>query len=211
MKLSLLGPPGSGKGTYSELLSKEYNLTVVAIGRELRKMSKTPLGKMLKEKYWAKGRLIPSNYAMDILRKHISKKGYILDGFPRELKEAKMFDKMDRLDAVIVLNLSQNSVLKRLRGRLQCSRCGRTYHLSKAPPKKDMLCDKCGIRLYERIDDKEIKVIKERFKVYRNETGPVIKHYRRMGSVIDVDGEGSVETVFKRVEKVIHLILLTRP
>ena len=96
MKISLIGPPGAGKGTFAAELSKKHKIPVISIGRELRNMQNTKFGKMLKEKYWGKGKLIPSKYAMDILKKSITKKGYILDGFPREVPEAKMFEKIEK-------------------------------------------------------------------------------------------------------------------
>lgn len=204
MKISLIGPPGAGKGTFAAELSKKHKITVIAIGRELRKMAKTKLGKMLKEKHWEKGKLIPSKYAMDILRKKISKKGYILDGFPREVREAKMFEKIDKLDAVVLIKVSQKTILDRLHGRLQCRKCGRIYHIRNNPPKRDKLCDNCKIKLYERIDDKKEEVIRERFKVYHKETEPVINYYRKKGLLREVSGEVSIPEVIKNIEKVIR-------
>lgn len=204
MKISLIGPPGSGKGTYATELSKKYNIPIIAIGRELRRMANTKLGKMLKEKYWSKGNLIPSKYAIDILKKKITKKGYILDGFPREIPEAKMFEKIDKFDAVIFIKVSKKTILERLHGRLQCKKCGKIYHIKNKPPKKDRLCDKCNEKLYERTDDKEEKIIKERFKVYNEETKPVIKYYKKKGLLKEVSGEGSISKVIKNIEKAIR-------
>ncbi|MDP2906693.1 MAG: nucleoside monophosphate kinase [Nanoarchaeota archaeon] len=204
MKIALIGPPGSGKGTYAAELSKKYKIPIVAIGVELRKMVNTKLGRMLRDKYWGKGDLIPSKYAMDILKKNINKKGYILDGFPREVDEAEMFEKIDMLDAVIFVKVSEEIILDRLHGRLQCRKCGKIYHIRSNPPKKDRLCDKCKTELYERIDDKDEKVIRERFKVYREETEPVIKYYRRKGLLKEVNGEGTVSEIVKKIEDVIR-------
>jgi len=203
MKISLIGPPGAGKGTYGELIAKKYKVPIISIGRELRNMANTKLGKMLKEKYWAKGKLVPSKYAMDILKKKITKKGYILDGFPREVKEAKMFEKIDKLDAVIFVDVSQKTILDRLSGRLQCKKCGQIYHIRNKPPKKDKLCDKCNIKLYERTDDQEKKIIRERFRVYHEETEPVISYYKKKGLLKKVSGEGKISEVVKNIEKVI--------
>lgn len=204
MKISIIGPPGAGKGTYTAELSKKYKIPVIAIGKELRDMVGTKLGDMLKEKYWGKGDLIPSRYAMDILKKRINRKGYIIDGFPREVKEAKMFEKLDKLDAVIFLKVSQKTILGRLHGRLQCKKCGRIYHVRSNPPKKDRLCDDCKIKLYERSDDKDEKVIKERFKVYHKETEPVIKYYKKKGLLREVNGEAPIPEVVKHIEKAIR-------
>ncbi|MDP2908223.1 MAG: nucleoside monophosphate kinase [Nanoarchaeota archaeon] len=204
MKISIIGPPGAGKGTYAAELSKKYNIPIIAIGRELRDMVGTKLGDMLKEKYWGKGDLIPSKYAMGILKKRINKKGYILDGFPREVEEAEMFGKIDRLDAVVFIKVSQKTILDRLHGRLQCKKCGRVYHVKGMPPKNDKLCDDCSVELYERVDDKEEKVIKERFKVYHEETEPVIKYYKERNLLLEISGEGSVPEVVKSIEDAIR-------
>ncbi len=204
MKIALIGPPGSGKGTYAAELSKKYKTPIIAIGVELRKMVNTKLGRMLRDKYWGKGDLIPSKYAMDILKKRINKKGYIIDGFPREVDEAEMFEKIDRLDAVIFIKVSEETILDRLHGRLQCRRCGKIYHTRNNPPKKDRLCDKCKTELYERIDDKDEKVIRERFKVYHEETEPVVKYYKKKGLLKEVNGEGLVSEVVKNIERVIR-------
>lgn len=204
MKISIIGPPGAGKGTYAAKIAKKYKIPVIAIGRELRKMVNTKLGKMLKEKYWSKGDLIPSEYAMDILKKKITKKGYILDGFPREVEEAKMFESIDELDAVIFIKVSQKTILDRLHGRLQCKKCGRIYHIRNNPPKNKGFCDKCGIELYERTDDKEEKIIKERFKVYHEETEPVVDYYKKRGLLKEVSGEDSISEVIKNIEKAIR-------
>ncbi len=203
IKISIIGPPGSGKGSYAVELSKKYKIPIIAIGVELRKMVNTKFGRMLRDKYWGKGDLIPSKYAMDILKKRITKKGYILDGFPRELDEAEKFDKIDKLDAVIFIRVSQETILDRLHGRLQCKKCGRVYHIRNMPPKNDKLCDYCGIELHERSDDKDEKVIKERFKVYHKETGPVIKYYKKKSLLIEVSGEGTVQEVVKNIEDAI--------
>lgn len=203
-KISIIGSPGAGKGTYAAELAKKHNIPIIAIGRELRDMVGTKLGDMLKKKYWGKGKLIPSKYAVDILKKRIVKKGYILDGFPREIDEAKMFEKIDNLDAVIFVKVSQKTILDRLHGRLQCKKCGRIYHVINMPPKNDNLCDDCKEELYERSDDKEEKVIKERFKVYHKETEPVIKHYKKRGLLVEVSGEDTVKEVVGNIEEAIR-------
>lgn len=204
MKIALIGPPGSGKGTYAAELSKKHNLPIIAIGAELRRMVNTKLGRMLRDKYWGKGDLIPSKYAMNILKKRINKKGYILDGFPREVDEAEMFEKIDKLDAVVFIKVSEKTILERLHGRLQCRKCRRIYHIKNNPPRKDRICDDCKTGLYERIDDKDEKIIKERFKVYHEETEPVIKYYKKKGLLKEVIGEGPIPEIVKKIEKVIR-------
>lgn len=205
MRISIIGPPGAGKGTYAAELSKKYDIPIIAVGRILRQMAvKTKFGKMLKEKYWGKGDLIPSKIAVNIVKKHVSKKGYILDGFPREVEEAEMFDKIDKLDAVVFVKVSQKTILQRLAGRVQCRKCGTIYHIQSNPPKKEGFCDKCGGELYVRSDDKETSTIKERFKVYHEETEPVIKYYEKKKLLKVVGGEGAIPEVIERIEKVIR-------
>ncbi len=204
MKISLIGPPGAGKGTFASKISEKYGIPVIAIGRELRRMAeKTELGRILKEKYWGRGKLVPTKYAMEILKEKINKKGYILDGFPRELNEAKKFDKIDQLDAVILLKVKKSTLMFRLTGRLQCRRCGRVYHIKNYPPKKPGICDICKIKLYKRSDDQERKTIRERLKIFNEEIKPIVKYYKSKGILKEINGEDPISIIIRNIENAV--------
>ena len=196
MKVIILGPPGSGKGTVSERLAKDFHLLHVSVGDLLRKEAKknTALGKKISS-YIDKGDLVPHQLAIDIAKKAIGKKkDFIFDGFPRSIDQAKLIKDVD-IDAVIYLDVPEKEVVKRLSGRLLDPATGKTYHRQYLPPPRNILK-----RLIQRKDDTP-KVIKERFEVYHRETEPVIKYYRRKGILKKIDGKGNPEEVYLRVKK----------
>ncbi|MEK6809861.1 MAG: adenylate kinase [Nanoarchaeota archaeon] len=198
MKLIILGPPGSGKGTVSERLAKDFNLLHISVGDLLRKeeKKKTELGKEIKS-YIDKGNLVPHQMAVDIAKKAIGKKkNFIFDGFPRSVDQARSIEELD-IDAVIYLDVQEKEVIKRLSGRLLDPVTGKTYHRQYLPPPK-------GIekRLVHRKDDTP-KVIKERFKVYHRETEPVIMYYQKKGILKKIDGDGKPEEVYERIRKAV--------
>ncbi len=204
MIIILIGPIASGKGTYAELLSKKLRIQHISMGELLRQLSeKTKYGKELKKKYWSKGILVPDDITMDILQQSLGKKGFILDGFPRSLNQAMMLDKITRIDYVIYLKISNSTIIKRISGRLQCNKCGAIYNIYTYPPKNDRLCDNDKTKLYVRPDDADGAAIKERIKVFKNQTKAVIAHYKRKGILKEVDSEPGVEAVFKSILKVI--------
>ncbi|MBI2673611.1 nucleoside monophosphate kinase [Candidatus Woesearchaeota archaeon] len=200
MKLSIIGPPGSGKGSQAELFEKELKLKHISVGDLLREESKknTALGKTIK-KILNKGDLVPSKIVWQITKKEISsvRDNFILDGFSRELIEAKVLDKHIGLDGVIFLHISDNEILRRLSNRWSCS-CGMTYNLLNYKPRKDKLCDNCGRKLYKREDDRP-DVIKKRIKVYKKETIPVVDYYKKNNLLIKVNGVKKPKEVFKEI------------
>lgn len=201
MKLIILGPPGSGKGTVSERLAKEFHLLHISVGDLLRKEArrKTALGKKISS-YIDKGDLVPYQVAVHIAKKAIGKKkNFLFDGFPRSLNQARAIEEL-HLDAVLYLHLSQQEVVKRLSGRRLDPVTGKTYHLKFLPPPKNIVK-----RLIQRKDDTP-KVIKERFKVYHQETEPVIKYYQQRGKLAKIDGRGNPKEVYGRVKKAVQKI-----
>lgn len=205
MIIIVMGPPGSGKGTYADLLSKKLKLPHISMGELLRQLAeKTDYGKELKEKYWGKGDLVPDDITIDILSQNINHKGFILDGFPRNLNQVPLLEKIIKVDHVIFLKVSEDTIMKRISGRLECDKCGAVYNKYTNPPKKDSLCDKDGTKLYVRSDDKDIKAIRERIKVFKEFTMPVAEHYKRQGVLNEVDGEPEVGVVFKSIIKTIR-------
>jgi adenylate kinase len=205
MKIILIGPPASGKGTYAELLSKKLKVPSISMGELLRKFAeKSDYGKELKEKYWGKGLLVPDDITLDVLQQSLTKKGFILDGFPRNLNQAALLDKTVKVDHVIYVKISDDVIIKRISGRLQCKECGAIYNKYSLPPKKDSLCDKDGTKLYARPDDLDVKAIRERIKVFKKQTLPVIEHYKHKDVLKEVDGEDNVEVVFGKILKAIR-------
>lgn len=198
----LLGPPGAGKGTHAVKLSKELNVPHISTGDIFRYNIKnhTALGEKAKS-YMDKGNLVPDEIVNDMLFDRISqddcKKGYILDGFPRTLDQAKALDKKINgiFNSIIVnINVSDSMLVDRVVGRLVCTKCGAPYHVANMPPKKEGVCDLCQGELIHRKDDTE-EVVKTRLKVYHDQTEkPLFDYYGK--KVIQIDGEKTQKTVF---------------
>lgn len=210
MKLILLGPPGAGKGTQSVVLAKKYDLPHISTGDILRESVKTgqPLGLKAKE-YMDKGGLVPDEVVTGIvaerLKKPDTKKGFILDGFPRTIRQAEDLDSAlkgmgSEIDAVIYFETSSKVAIERLTGRRVCKSCGFNYHIKNIPPKKEGVCDKCGGRLFHRADDNE-ETVRNRLKVYEDQTKPLIDHYSRQGILKKVSGDMGVDELFKVLSK----------
>jgi len=150
--------------------------------------AKTELGRTLKE-YADRGELVPDEIIIDLLRRRLEepdcKSGFILDGFPRTIPQAEALDKITEIDVVINLNVPDDIIVQRLSNRLVCRRCGAIYNRLTLKPKRDMICDICGGELYTREDDKP-EVVRERLRVYRERTQPLIDYYRRRSILRDV-------------------------
>lgn len=211
MKLILLGPPGAGKGTQSVVLARRYNLPHISTGDILRESVKTgqPLGLKAK-KYMDTGELVPDEIVTGIvaerLKKHDTKNGYILDGFPRTLMQAKDLDKAlenmaSGIDIVLYFETSTGVSIERLTGRRVCRSCGFNYHVKNIPPKKEGICDKCGGQLFQRPDDNE-DTVRNRLKVYEDQTKPLIDYYSNQGILKRVSGDMDVDELFKVLSKI---------
>src|SRR3989344_3418179 len=201
MKLVILGPPGSGKGTVSEQLVRDFHLLHVSVGDLLRQEAKkkTALGKEISS-YIDRGNLVPYQLAVNIAKKTIGKnKNCLFDGFPRSVEQAKEIEDL-KIDVVLYIDVPEKEVVDRLSGRLLDPVTGKTYHKKYLPPPKNILK-----RLVQRKDDTP-KVIKERFKVYHQETEPVIRYYQKKGILKKIDGNGKPEEVYRRVKKAVKKI-----
>ena len=208
MRLVIFGPPGAGKGTQAKMLSEKLGVPHIATGDIFREAVKagTELGRLAKQ-YMDRGELVPDEVVIGIVEERLRRpdcsKGFILDGFPRTIKQAEVLDEMlqkmgVKLDAVVNLEVSEDEVVKRISLRRTCRNCGAIYHLITNPPKKEGVCDKCGGELYQRDDDRE-ETVRSRLRVYRQQTEPLLKFYEQRGLLKNVDGEKPIEEVFKEV------------
>ena len=209
----IFGPPGSGKGTQAKLVSELYGIPHISTGDILREEVErgSELGRMA-EGYISRGLLVPDEVVIGIVRQRLMREdcrpGFILDGFPRTLRQAEELDRILgelgwRLDVVVNLVVSEEEVLRRITLRRMCSVCGAIYHLESNPPKRPGVCDRCGGRLYQRDDDTE-ETVRKRLQVYRAQTEPILRYYRERGLVRDVDGNPPIEEVFEEVKAVLE-------
>lgn len=209
MRLVLLGPPGAGKGTQAQRLSREYKLPHISTGDMLREAVKnnTDLGKKANA-YMIKGALVPDQLVIEIVKERLikddAKKGFILDGFPRTTPQARILDEVLKdagmpLDAVIYFETSDEIVIRRLSGRRVCKNCGANYHVKNIPPKKEGICDVCGTLLVQREDDKEATV-KNRLTVYKKETAELIDYYKSKNILKTVSGDLDVDQTYDSIK-----------
>ncbi|MCS7118501.1 MAG: adenylate kinase [Archaeoglobaceae archaeon] len=215
MNLVLLGAPGAGKGTQAKIIMEKYGIPQISTGDMLREAvtKGTELGKKARE-YMNQGKLVPDEIVVEIVRERLSQKdcekGFILDGFPRTIAQAEALDRIlekmgKKINAVINVNVPEEEVIKRIVYRRTCKKCGAIYHLLYNPPKKESTCDKCGGELYQREDDRE-ETVKERFRVYRKNTEPLIDYYKKRRIFFDVDGTKDVEGVKREVLNILEKI-----
>ncbi len=208
MYIVFLGAPGAGKGTQAAVVAEKLKLVHLATGDLFRQAVEkgTKLGVKAKA-YMEKGKLVPDEITIQMVLERMSapdcEAGVILDGFPRNLEQAKALDKAlsaknKGIDKVIYIKVSEDELIKRLSGRWLCRKCQTPYHEVNSPPKVKGKCDKCGGELYQRADD-TVETVKQRLKVYFSQTVPLIDCYMRAGKLAEVDGEGAVDEVSKRV------------
>lgn len=208
MRLVLLGAPGAGKGTQAKKLIDTYGIPQISTGDILRKAvaDGTPLGKEAKS-YMDKGELVPDSVVIGLVKERLSrddcKKGYILDGFPRNTAQAETLDTVlagmnASLDLALSVDVDMDILMKRLTGRRTCRSCQQMFNIHFSSPKKDGVCDKCSGELYQRDDDKE-ETIKKRLDVYEAQTAPLIDYYSGKGILKRVQGVGSIDDIFSDV------------
>ncbi|KPL01654.1 MAG: hypothetical protein AMJ90_07270 [candidate division Zixibacteria bacterium SM23_73_2] len=212
MNVVLLGIPGSGKGTQADFLKNRLGLRTINTGDLLREAmkKKTELGKRTKE-FMEKGDLVPDKILLDFIEEKIKEQkrssGFVLDGFPRTLKQAEdldlIFQKLGtELDCAIKLDISEKRARKRLEGRLVCPFCGAFFNLETNPPKDDILCDICGNKLVRRFDDNK-ETIATRIQVYREKTKPVENYYKKQGKLEIINGDAEADVVSRRIISVL--------
>jgi len=212
MKIILLGPPGSGTSTSSSILNPMLDLPHISSGNicEENILKKTPLGIKI-QKIYDIGGLIPDDMAIDMIINRLKepdcKKGFVLDGFPRSVKQAKALDKFTKTDFFIYFNVPEWLIIKRLTSRVTCKNCKKSYNLIILKPKKEGICDLCGGKLIKRGDD-NTKSIKNRFRVFEKKTKPVLEYYKKKGMFnsitcdkLDVSPEENVKKILKLIRK----------
>lgn len=208
----MLGPPGAGKGTQAKTLAQELELPHISTGDILRQnvSQGTALGKQAKD-FMNKGALVPDMLVTQMINERVNQpdtqKGFILDGYPRNLNQAEALDDMlnnrkSAIDIVIYLDTSEPVVIQRLSGRLVCSACGANFHTKNMPPKVNMACDNCGGELYQRSDDKP-ETIKKRLEVYLKESSPLIQYYKEKNKLYRLSADEDKEGV---LDKIIDLV-----
>jgi adenylate kinase len=212
MRIVFLGAPGSGKGTQARRLMEEYASPQISTGDLLRAAvaADTELGRKARAAMDA-GRLVDDEIVIGMIRERLRQKdtsfGFILDGFPRSITQAEALDKMlaqerKPLQKAILLDVKFENLLKRITGRRTCSICGHLYNVHFSPPKKPGVCDHDGGELVQRPDDNE-EVISKRLKVYQDQTAPLIDYYKKQSKFASVNGEGTMDEIFSRIETVL--------
>lgn len=209
-----IAPPAAGKGTQSKLVSEKYNIPHISTGDLLRSVisSGSQLGKSIKAEI-DKGNLVSNELILDLLKERLSRddcnNGYILDGFPRNLNQAKEYDNLlvslnKKIGYVILLELDKELAKKRIVGRLSCKNCGSVYNefIIDAMPKNKGICDKCNIELSKRSDDNE-ETFEERYNTYLKETEPLINYYENKGCLYRVNSGVSLERIFEEIVRII--------
>lgn len=201
----LLGAPGAGKGTQAAMIAEEFKVPHISTGDILRRNMKegTPLG--LKAKAFVEsGGLVPDEVVIGLVEDRLSqedcKNGYILDGFPRTIAQAEALDKVARIDLAINIDVPFETIVSRLEGRRVCV-CGETYHVSML--NGETTCKRCGKELFIRDDDKP-ETVKNRLKVYSDQTQPLIDYYRSQNKVVDIKANGTKEEIFADIKKVLE-------
>ncbi|HBN81163.1 MAG TPA: adenylate kinase [Ruminococcaceae bacterium] len=209
MNLILLGAPGAGKGTQAENICERLSIPAISTGNIIREALKsgTEMGKQAKS-YVDSGKLVPDEVVIGIIQERLAhgdcRNGFVLDGFPRTIPQAEALDRMGiRIDKVVDLEVDDDVIVSRMSGRRVCESCGATYHLKYKLPAKEGVCDKCGGTLVQRRDDLP-DTVKERLKVYHEQTEPLKSYYAKQGKLFIVEGEEDVADTTRKTLSVIE-------
>ena len=210
MKLILIGPPGAGKGTQADIISKKLNIPQISTGDILREAVKagTPIGLKAKS-FMDSGALVPDDIIIGVIIERMSKpdcaNGYILDGVPRTIPQAEALDKQGAaIEAALSIEAVDDEIIKRLGGRRVCPACGATFHIDANPPQKEGICDACGVTLIIRKDD-DPETIRNRLLTFHKETAPLKDYYKAQGKLKTAESQTRVEDTTALVSKVLGI------
>jgi adenylate kinase len=210
LRLVIFGPQGAGKGTQAALISQKYGIPAISTGEIFRaaQAGRTALGLRVLE-YVAAGKLVPDELTIQVVRERLEasdcKDGYLLDGFPRNVEQAQALDTFDPakpVDAVLAIEVPEDVSLRRILGRMACTRCGRNYSID-LPPDDDSICDTCGGKVERREDDVDEVTVRKRLEIYHEKTEPLKDYYAERGLLREVSGVGTPEEVFARIAAVL--------
>jgi adenylate kinase len=208
MRLVIFGPQGAGKGTQGALIAEKYGIPSISTGEIFRWAikGKTALGLKVLE-YVDAGRLVPDELTIEVVTDRLTAAdcadGFLLDGFPRNVGQARALDALledsgSALDAALMVEVPEEVSLRRILGRRACNNCGRNYHID-APPENNWTCDVCGGEVVERTDDHEEDTVRNRLRLYHEQTEPLKSYYEDRGLLREIDGLGSPDEVFTRI------------
>jgi adenylate kinase len=214
MNIILLGPPGAGKGTQSKYLEDHYQLKQLSTGDMLRHAVATgsPVGVVAKS-YMEGGKLVPDDVVVGVISEAIQAlpqgtAGFILDGFPRSLAQAEILDELlgrinTNIDSVVVVDVKDDVLVKRISGRFTCGTCGEVFNDYFRLPKAEGVCDRCGGTSFKRRSDDNPDTVRERLVVYHEQTKPLVDYYKAKGKLHTIDGELAIEDVKERINKIL--------
>lgn len=213
MHLILMGAPGSGKGSYAAVLKEHYRVPHISTGEIFRDAieKKIPMG-LIAKTYIDKGNLVPDDITNEIVKERLKQKdcenGFLLDGYPRTIAQAesltKILDELGiTLDAAVNLEVDDDLIVRRIVNRRSCPKCGKGYNLITYPPKKEGICDVCNTPLFTRKDDNE-ETVTSRLDVYNKQTRPLVDYYDKLGKLVSIDSNGTIEDTVKDIIKTLE-------
>ena len=213
--IMFIAPPAAGKGTQAELVVQKYHIPHISTGDILREISKedSEIGKYVYETL-ASGKLVKDEITYQLIEDRLSKddckNGYIIDGFPRNIEQAYEYDKILKnlgydVGNVILINIDEKTLEKRITGRRLCENCNTIYNINdeNSKPAVESICDNCGGKLYQRSDD-NLEAFKTRYEMYTEKTFPIIEHYRNQNVLTEVNGDDTIENIFKQIDEIIN-------
>lgn len=215
MNIVLMGPPGAGKGTQAEFIKNSYPIPHISTGDMFRAAvaNKTPLGIEAK-KYMDSGQLVPDEVTIGLVKERLAApdcaKGFLLDGFPRTVVQAEALDKVladlgKKVEIALNITVPNEVILERMAGRISCQDCKTVYNLKFNAPQQEGICDKCGGQLVQREDDKE-ETVKNRLKVYDEQTTPLLDYYAKQSTLKNIDGNRTTTEVFQDVKALLEAL-----